>query len=668
MNDLGKHVAPSKNKHLKAREKQGRSLPDLRAQIKNILHKDLKDLGLEKMARRRHQRGFTAPEVLQIGASSVLMLLVWLIPTTGWLRVLTFAAAAIFAGLPIILDAAESLVNGELLESDVLMTLGAVAAFCIKEYPTAIFIMIIHRVALAVEAYALSEKQRYLEGIRSVLPDEACLETAEGTERTQPQNVNVGDIIIVSPGEKVPLDGVVTEGISALDTSPLTAETAPRTVAAGSIAVSGCINLTNTIKIRVMRPFEESTVYSALNMISTEGKKRSDTEKQAFGAARLITPLVLLLGVLLAVIPPLASGGGWTEWIRRGILFICLSCSLSLTASVPLAFLGGLGSAARWGIFANGGVSLEKLSRAETFVFEKTGAVTEGRFTVVDVVSEKMSEEELLFLAAAAESRSNHPIAQALRLACERELPEEDSVLEIEELPGQGVSALIGGRHVAVGNSLILDDHEIEIKNPPRSGTVIYVLVDGIYAGHILLTDKVKEGAFDAIEGLRANGVTNTVMFTGDVRAVARSVAASLNFDMVKPELTPKAKISAVEYLMATKGSGTSLAFVCAGISDLPAMERADVGIAMGALRYGNALAEAEVSVMGDDIRRLPLALRISRSVRRTALNNILVSLAAKAALLLLGALGIVSIWFAMLCELIVLCYTVFLSLKTFNY
>ena len=664
---MGKHVAPPKNKHLKAKEKQERSLPDLRELIKNLLNKDLKALGMEKVRRRRHQRGFTAPEVIQIAASSVLMMLVWLIPTTGWLRALTFAAAAIFAGFPIILDAVESVINGELFESDVLMTLGAVVAFCIGEYPTAIFIMIIHRVALAVEAFALSEKQRYLDGIMSVLPREACLETAEGTERTAPENVNVGDIVIVSPGEKIPLDGVVTEGMSSLDSSPLTAETAPRTVAPGSVAVSGCINLSNTIKLRVMRPFEESTVYCALDMIGTEGKKRSDTEKQAFGAARLVTPLVLLLGVLVAVIPPLVSGGGWTEWIRRGILFFCLSSSISLTASVPLAFLGGLGSAARWGIFANGGVCLEKLSKAETFVFEKTGAITEGRFTVTDVVATRMSEKELLAIAAAAESCSKHPIAQALRLACEDELPEDDSVLEIEELPGQGVSALIGGRHVVVGNSLILNDLEIEIKNPPRSGTVIYVLVDGVYAGHIQLTDKVKDGAFDAIEGLRANGVANTVMFTGDVRAVARSVAASLNFDMVKPELTPKAKISAVEYLMATKGSGTSLAFVCAGTSDLPAMERADVGIAMGALRYGNALTAADVSVMGDDIRRLPLALRIARSVRRTALNVILVSLAAKGALLLLGALGIASIWFAMLCELIVLCYTVLLSLRTFK-
>lgn len=664
---MGKHVAPPKNKHLKAKEKQERSLPDLRELIKNVLNKDLKALGMEKVRRRRHQRGFTAPEVIQIAASSVLMMLVWLIPTTGWLRVLTFAAAAIFAGFPIILDAVESVINGELFESDVLMTLGAVVAFCIGEYPTAIFIMIIHRVALAVEAFALSEKQRYLDGIMSVLPREACLETAEGTERTAPENVNVGDIVVVSPGEKIPLDGVVTEGMSSLDSSPLTAEPAPRTVAPGSVAVSGCINLSNTIKLRVMRPFEESTVCCALDMIGTEGKKRSDTEKQAFGAARLVTPLVLLLGVLVAVIPPLVSGGGWTEWIRRGILFFCLSSSISLTASVPLAFLGGLGSAARWGIFANGGVCLEKLSKAETFVFEKTGTITEGRFTVTDVVATRMSERELLAIAAAAESRSKHPIAQALRLACEDELPEDDSVLEIEELPGQGVSALIGGRHVVVGNSLILNDLEIEIKNPPRSGTVIYVLVDGVYAGHIQLTDKVKDGAFDAIEGLRANGVANTVMFTGDVRAVARSVAASLNFDMVKPELTPKAKISAVEYLMATKGSGTSLAFVCAGTSDLPAMERADVGIAMGALRYGNALAAADVSVMGDDIRRLPLALRIARSVRRTALNVILVSLAVKGALLLLGTLGIASIWFAMLCELIVLCYTVLLSLRTFK-
>ena len=663
---MGKHVAPPKNKHVKVRETQKRSLPDLRELIKSVLNIDLKTLGIEKVQRRRHERGFTAPEVIQIAASSVLMMLVWLIPTAGWLRVLSFAAVVIFAGFPIILDAAESVINGELLESDVLMALGAVVAFCLGEYPTAIFIMIIHRVALAVEAYALSEKQRYLDNILSVLPCEACVETAEGTELISPESVNVGEILIVSPGEKIPLDGVVTEGMSALDTSPLTAETAPRTVAPGSVAVSGCVNLTNTLKIRVMRPFAESTVRCALDMISTEGKKRSDTEKQAFGAARLITPVVLFLGLLIALIPPIVSGG-WKEWIGRGVLFVCLSGSVSLTASVPLSFLGGLGSAARWGIFANGGACLEKLSKAETFVFDKTGAITEGRFTVTDVEPVRISEKELLAIAAAAESRSSHPIAQALRLACEGELPEEDENLQIEEIPGRGVSAFIGGKHVYVGNSMLLTDHDIDFSAPSRSGTVIHVAVDGVYAGHIILTDKVKEGAFDAIEGLRANGVTNAIMFTSDVRSVARSVAASLNFDMVRPELTPKAKISAVEYLMATKGSGTSLAFVCAGNSDLPAMERADVGIAMGALRYGNALATADVSVMGDDIRRLPLALRISRAVRRTSLNIILVSLAVKAALLLLGALGIMSIWLAMLCELIVLCYTVFLSLRTFN-
>ena len=663
---MGKHVAPPKNKHVKVRETQKRSLPDLRELIKSVLNIDLKTLGIEKVQRRRHERGFTAPEVIQIAASSVLMMLVWLIPTAGWLRVLSFAAVVIFAGFPIILDAAESVINGELLESDVLMTLGAVVAFCLGEYPTAIFIMIIHRVALAVEAYALSEKQRYLDNILSVLPREARVETAEGTELISPESVNVGEILIVSPGEKIPLDGVVTEGMSALDTSPLTAETAPRTVAPGSVAVSGCVNLTNTLKIRVMRPFAESTVRCALDMISTEGKKRSDTEKQAFGAARLITPVVLFLGLLIALVPPIVSGG-WKEWIGRGILFVCLSGSVSLTASVPLSFLGGLGSAARWGIFANGGACLEKLSKAETFVFDKTGAITEGRFTVTDVEPVRISEKELLAIAAAAESRSSHPIAQALRLACEGELPEEDENLQIEEIPGRGVSAFIGGKHVYVGNSMLLTDHDIDFSAPSRNGTVIHVAVDGVYAGHIILTDKVKEGAFDAIEGLRANGVTNAIMFTGDVRSVARSVAASLNFDMVRPELTPKAKISAVEYLMATKGSGTSLAFVCAGNSDLPAMERADVGIAMGALRYGNALTTADVSVMGDDIRRLPLALRISRAVRRTSLNIILVSLAVKAALLLLGTLGIMSIWLAMLCELIVLCYTVFLSLRTFN-
>ncbi len=665
---MGKHLAPPKNKHLKKEEKHERRLPNLKELVKSILNKDIKILfDVEKEHKHRHQRGFTATEVLLIGASSLLFLLVWLIPTHGWFRVLTFAAAAMFAGFPVIIDAIESIINGELLESDVLMTLGAIAAFCIKEYPTAVFIMIIYRVALAVESFALSEKQRYMESILSVLPNEAHVETAGKIEVTKPENVNVGDVVLVAPGEKIPLDGVVTEGMSSIDTSPLTAEKAPRTVSAGSVAISGCINLTNTIKLRVMRSFEDSTVRRALDMISTDGKRRSETEKLAFRAARLLTPLILLLALITAVIPPLAAGGNWTIWIGRGVLFVCLSCSLALTASVPLAFLGGLGSGARWGIFSNGAACLEKLSKTETIVFEKTGTITEGRFSITDVFPNRISEKELLTIAAAAESRSSHPIAKALRLACQVAVPEDDNVLQIEEIPGRGVSAFIGGRHVYVGNSLLLLEHEIEFSAPSRNGTVIYVAIDGSYAGHIVLNDKVKDGAFDAIEGLRANGVNNAVMLTGDVRAVVRPIASSLNFDMVKPELTPNAKISAIEYLMATKGNGTSLAFVCNGTSDLPALERADVGIAIGALYSGNALSAADISVMGEDIRRLPLELRIARAVKRRAVNVILAALVSKAVLLLLGVLGIIGIWFAMLCELIVLCYTVFISLKAFK-
>ena len=665
---MGKHLAPPKNKHLKAEEPHERRLPDPKELVKSILNKDIKILlDAEKEHKHRHQRGFTAPEVLLIGAASLLFLLVWLLPTQGWFRTVTFAIAAVFAGFPVIIDAVESVINGELLESDVLMTLGAVLAFCIVEYPTAVFIMIIYRVALAVESFALSEKQRYLDNIMSVLPDVAHVETAKGVEATRPENVNVGDVVLVAPGEKIPLDGVVTEGMSSVDTSPLTSEKAPRTVSAGSVAISGCINLTNPIKVRAMRSFEDSTVRQALNMISTEGKRRSETEKLAFRTARLLTPVILFLALLVAVIPPLAGGGSWTMWIGRGILFVCLSCSLSLTASVPLAFLGGLGSGARWGIFSDGGISLEKLSKAETVVVEKTGVITEGRYTVMDVFPNRISEQELLTIAATAESRSSHPIARALRLACHADISEDDEVLQIEEIPGRGVSAFIGGRQVYVGNSMLLMEHGIDFSAPSRNGTVIYVAVDGSYAGHIVLSDKVKDGAFDAIEGLRANGITNTIMLTGDVRAVARPIASSLNFDMVKPELTPNAKVSAVEYLMATKGSGTSLAFVCSGTSDLPALERADVGIAMGALYFANALSAADISIMGEDIRRLPLALRIARSVRRTAVQVILAALVSKAVLLLLGALGVIGIWVAMLCELAVLCYTVLISLRAFN-
>lgn len=666
---MGKHLAPPKNKHLKETKTEKKSLPGVNVKelIKNFWTKDEAEQKETILHRHRRERGFTAQEVLLVGASSLLFFVVWLLPTSGWLRIVTYAIAALFAGFPVILDAAESVINGELFESDVLMSFGAIVAFCIGEYPTAVFIMIIYRMCLVIEAYAISEKQRYLDSIRSVLPDSARLETAEGAEITEPEHVNVGDIVIVAPGEVIPLDGIVSAGTSAIDTSPLTAEKTSRAVAEGSVAVSGCINLTNPIKIQVMRTFEESTVCRALDMISSGGDKRAETEKLAFRTAHVLTPIVLVLALLTAILPPVLNGGGWIEWIGRGVLFICLSGSISLTASVPLAFLGGLGSAARYGVFADGAACLEKLAKTETFVFEKTGAITEGKFKVIDVMPVNMSEKELLTIAATAESKSNHPIAHALRLACEAAIPEEDDVMEIEDIPGRGVSAFIGDRHVYVGNAMLLLEHDITFMTPNKNGTIIYVAVDNEYAGHIILNDKVKDGAFDAIEGLRANGVLNTVMLTGDVRAVARPIASALNFDMVKPELNPNAKVAAVEYLMATKGSGTSLAFVCSGTSDLPALERADVGIAVGALRTGNALNTADVSLMGEDIRKIPLLLRIARSVKRVSMNAILTVLAVKAALMLLGALGAISIWLAMLCDMLVLCYVIYISLRTFR-
>ena len=465
--------------------------------------------------------------------------------------------------------------------------------------------------------------------------------------------MQVGDTIIVEPNEVIPLDGEVLEDMTAVDVSPLTGRAGTRTVNAGGAAMSGCINITRTIRIRVTREFKDSTVRRLCDIAANTASVRSGQERFTARFARIYTPAAAIFALVIAVLPPL-FGGEWVKWMGRALTVLVLSSPCAMAVSVPLAYSAGIRRAARSGMYAKAAQDIESFTKTDTIVFDKTGTVTEGRFTVTEVFPESMSEQELLNIAATAESCSRHPIARSLREAGSIR-PSEGEVLEIEDIPGRGVSAFINGHHVYVGNAALLEEHGINFSVPSRPGAAIHVAVDNVYAGHIMIADRIKDGAFDALEELRAQGVKSLVMLTGDVRSAAKTVAASLNFDMVKAELTLDGKITAVEYMLSKKATGACLAFVGDGVGDAPVMSHADIGIALGAVNEYPAIETADVVLMDEDIRALPEARSLCRSVTDTAGQNILLSLAAKAILVVLGIFGVINIWIAALAELCVL-------------
>ena len=463
----------------------------------------------------------------------------------------------------------------------------------------------------------------------------------------------VGDTIIVEPNEVIPLDGEVLEDMSAVDISPLTGRAGARTVNAGGAAMSGSINLTRTISIRVTREFKDSTVRRLCDIAANTASVRSGQERFTARFARIYTPAAAIFALVIAVLPPL-FGGEWVKWMGRALTVLVLSSPCAMAVSVPLAYSAGIRRAACSGMYAKAAQDIESFTKTDTIVFDKTGTVTEGRFAVTEVFPESMSEQELLNIAATAESCSRHPIARSLREAGNVK-PSDGEVLEIEDISGRGVSAFIDGHHVYVGNAALLEEHGINFSVPSRPGAAIHVAVDNVYAGHIMIADSIKDGAFDALEELRAQGVKSLVMLTGDVRSAAKTVASSLNFDMVKAELTLDGKITAVEYMLSKKATGACLAFVGDGVGDAPVMTHADIGIALGAVNEYSAIDAADVVLMDEDIRALPEARSLCRNVTDTAEQNILLSLAAKAILVVLGVFGVINIWIAALAELCVL-------------
>lgn len=579
-----------------------------------------------------------------------------------WLMLGLFLVPYLVLGFEIISDAIIKLLHGELFDEYFLMTVASIGALCIGEYPEAVAVMLFFRIGECFEDYAVDKSRRSIAELMGIRPDYACVEVDGVLQKFDPNTIPVGTVITVTPGERIPLDGVIMDGESSVDTSALTGESMPRTVKKGQQVVSGCVNLSGVLRIRVSSTYKESTVSKMLELVEHSANSKSRREALVTRFAKVYTPVVVALAVLLAVIPSLVDGN-WLEWIRRALIFLVISCPCALVISVPLSFFGGIGCASKHGILIKGSTYLEALADTSTVVMDKTGTVTEGSFTVTGVEPIGISGADLITLAAAAECYSSHPIALSLRKAC-KNLPDRRLVTNVRELTGRGIEANVCGRRVLVGNAALMTSNGITPKTPTEHATIVHVAADGIYGGYIVIDDRIKDGAKQAVSDLYRLGVESTVMLTGDGKRTAQAVATALGVNNVYSELLPSDKVIAVEELLRQKHTGTLL-FVGDGINDAPVLARSDVGIAMGALGSDAAVEAADVVLMDDDVRKLPLAIEISQHTVGIAKQNIAFSLTVKFVIMLLGALGIAGMWLAVFADVGVLILAVLNATRT---
>lgn len=579
-----------------------------------------------------------------------------------WLMLGLFLVPYLVVGFEIISDAIIKLLHGELFDEYFLMTVASIGALCIGEYPEAVAVMLFFRIGECFEDYAVDKSRRSIAELMDIRPDYACVEVDGVLQKFDPNTIPLGTVITVTPGERIPLDGIIMDGESSVDTSALTGESMPRTVKKGQEVVSGCVNLSGVLRIRVSSTYKESTVSKMLELVEHSANSKSRREALVTRFAKVYTPVVVALAVLLAVIPSLVDGN-WLEWIRRALIFLVISCPCALVISVPLSFFGGIGCASKHGILIKGSTYLEALADTSTVVMDKTGTVTEGSFSVTGVEPIGISGADLITLAAAAECYSNHPIALSLRKAC-KSLPDRRLVTNVRELAGRGIEANVCGRRVLVGNAALMTSNGITPKVPTEHATIVHVAADGIYGGYIVIDDRIKDGAKQAVSDLYRLGVESTVMLTGDGKRTAQAVGTALGVNNVYSELLPSDKVIAVEELLRQKHTGTLL-FVGDGINDAPVLARSDVGVAMGALGSDAAVEAADVVLMDDNIGKLPLAIEISQHTVGIAKQNIVFSLIVKFAIMLLGALGIAGMWLAVFADVGVLILAVLNATRT---
>ena len=580
----------------------------------------------------------------------------------AWQLLLIYLIPYLLVGADTLKEAAEGIAHGDVFNENFLMTMATIGALCIgflpgaeTEFPEAVFVMLFFQVGELFETYAEGKSRDSISHLIEIRPDTADVERDGVVKTVAPENVGIGEVIIVKPGEKVPLDGTVIEGTSSLNTVALTGESLPRDVNTGDEVISGCVNLTGVLHIRTTKSFGESTVSKILQLVESADGQKSRSESFITRFARVYTPVVVMAALLLALVPPLFSSAGFSgsfaTWLHRALIFLVVSCPCALVISVPLTFFSGLGGASRKGILIKGSCYMDSLAKIGTVVFDKTGTLTKGEFAVEAVHPEDFNENELLHLAAHVEHFSTHPIGEALRAAFPNAANDGCSVTDVEEIAGQGIRACVEGHFVCVGNTKMMNSIGAAWHDCHRTGTVIHVAVDSKYAGHIVINDQLKEDSAEAVTSLKRLGVSQTVMLTGDREDVARDVAVKLGIDTWYAGLLPADKVKHLEQLLATKQAGRSLAFVGDGINDAPVLKRADIGIAMGGLGSDAAIEAADVVLMDDKPTKIATAISISRCTIHIARQNVWFAIGVKAAILILATVGLGTMWLAVFAD-----------------
>ena len=581
-----------------------------------------------------------------------------------WIVAALFLVPYIAIGYDIILKAAKNIRNGQVFDENFLMMIATVAAFAIGEFDEAVAVMLLYQIGELFQSVAVGKSRKSIADMMDIVPEYANIEIDGKLTQVDPDEVEVGSVIVIKPGERVPLDGVVTDGTSLIDTAALTGESVPRRVNVGDEIISGCINGEGTLKVETTKAFEDSTVTRILELVENASSKKAKTENFITRFARYYTPVVTICALLLAVFPPLLFHGQWADWIKRACIFLVISCPCALVISVPLGFFGGIGAGSRIGVLVKGSNYLELLSRMDTLVFDKTGTLTKGEFRVTEIVPEAIDKQQVLELAALAESCSNHPIAQSILTAYGRK-PDMSRIGRSEEIAGKGVRAAIDGGGVLVGNAKLMRAYGVDYIENRSAGTVVYVAAHGKYCGSIVISDTVKDGAREALAEIKRTNATSCIMLTGDRQKAADAVAWDLGIDEVHAELMPEDKVKWVERLINHKAKNSTVAFVGDGINDAPVLARADVGIAMGSMGSDAAIEAADIVLMDDDIRKIASTVKIARKTMTIVWQNIIFALGVKFIVLILGALGHANLWLAVFADVGVSVIAILNSMRT---
>ena len=607
-------------------------------------------------------------KIYKIIISIILFAIALVVPfSNNWINNICFVLSYLIVGFEIIKKAFRNITRGNVFDENFLMSVATIGAFAIGEFPEAVTVMLFYQIGELFQSYAVDKSRKSISSLMDLKSDFANVYRNNNIEKVDPDEVNLGEMIIVKPGEKIPLDGIVKEGTSMVDTKALTGEPIPKKVNVGEEVLSGCINLDGVIKIETTKEYEESTVSKILELVENASSKKSKSERFITKFAKYYTPIVVIIAIVLAIVPPLIiKNTTFSEWIYRALSFLVVSCPCALVISIPLSFFGGIGSASKHGILIKGSNYLEAISKLETIVFDKTGTLTEGVFNVQKINSIEISEEELLEIAAYAEWFSNHPIAKSIKSAYNKDV-EEVKIEDVKEISGKGIRAIIDGKNVLVGNEKLMAENGVEYEKRNDLGTVLYIAIDGAFSGTIVISDRIKDDSIKCIKLIKESGIKNTIMLTGDKKEIAEKMCDELGIDIVHSELLPDGKVEKMERVLERKSQNKKIAFVGDGINDAPVLALADVGIAMGGLGSDSAIEAADIVIMTDEPSKINIAIKISKKTMRIVRENIVLAISVKILVLILSALGIATMWSAVFADVGVSIISILNSLRMLN-